>query len=123
MKANEYFSRGFNCSESVLLAAGDRLKTGSRLIPRIATGFGAGMASGSVCGAATGALMALSIKFGRDSGGEGSSLAYEKSRRFLKRFKEELGSTQCRELKGTHCVDCHKCVETAETILNDLLEE
>ena len=42
------------------------MRVNSNLIPKIATGFGGGIAgSGSVCGALVGGVMAIGIKYGR----------------------------------------------------------
>ena len=65
--AKSYAVKGFLCSESVLLAISDWLEIQNGLIPKIATGFGAGIGGcGSVCGAISGGIMALGLKFGRN---------------------------------------------------------
>lgn len=58
--------RVFLCSESVLFAVSDWLEVRNEFIPKIATGFGAGIGGrGTVCGALSGGVMALGLKFGR----------------------------------------------------------
>jgi hypothetical protein len=48
----------FLCSEAVLMALAKCLGVESKLIPKIATGFGAGIGrQGEVCGALSGAVM------------------------------------------------------------------
>ena len=48
--AKTYASKGFLCSESVLLAVSDWLEVRSEFIPKIATGFGVGIGGrGIVC--------------------------------------------------------------------------
>ena len=65
--AKQYAADGFLCSEAVLKAASQWLDVESNLIPRIATGFGAGIGGcGLICGALSGGVMALSLKFGRN---------------------------------------------------------
>jgi C_GCAxxG_C_C family probable redox protein len=57
----------FLCSECFLMALARYQGVESPLIPRIATGFGAGIArSGEICGALSGAVMDLSFRYGRD---------------------------------------------------------
>jgi hypothetical protein len=57
----------FLCSEAVLITLAECLGVESKLIPRIATGFGAGVGrEGEVCGALSGAVMGLGLKFGRE---------------------------------------------------------
>jgi len=71
------------------------------LIPRIATPFAGGMArSGEVCGAVVGALMCIGVKHGRDEVGQSDDKAQGLSGEFLRRFRDEMGSIQCRELTG-----------------------
>jgi C_GCAxxG_C_C family probable redox protein len=60
------------CSESVLLAISELLGVESELIPRIATGFGAGIGRrGEVCGALAGGVMGLGLVYGRSAPGAG----------------------------------------------------
>ena len=57
-----------------------------------------------VCGAFTGAVMVLGLKFGNTIGSDRAAKGkdYERVQLFAKRFKEELGSDTiiCRELLG-----------------------
>jgi C_GCAxxG_C_C family probable redox protein len=66
-KAVELFRQKFNCSQAVFTAyrQADVLEEKDAL--KLATVFGAGVAgSGSeLCGAVTGALMAISMRYGR----------------------------------------------------------
>jgi len=64
--AAKNFWKGFHCSEAVLIAMAEYMGINSDLIPKIATGFGGGIAgTGSVCGALIGGVMAIGIKYGR----------------------------------------------------------
>lgn len=98
--AKSYAIKGFLCSGSVLLAISECLEIRNELIPKIATGFGAGMGGrGSVCGAISGGIMALGLKFGGDAGKQKISrywFAFE----LLERFEKEFGHVMCRELTG-----------------------
>lgn len=47
--AGSYADSGFLCSESVLLAISDLLDIEDELIPKIATGFGAGIGVADQC--------------------------------------------------------------------------
>ena len=65
-KAKDYFDQGFNWAESISLSFKDYLGMDSSLIPKLATGFGGGIGrKGSLCGAFTGAVMAIGMKIGR----------------------------------------------------------
>jgi hypothetical protein len=50
----------------------------------------------------TGALMALGVRFGsaKENDPEGKAAAYQRSVRFLDRFREKRGTILCRELLG-----------------------
>jgi C_GCAxxG_C_C family probable redox protein len=95
--AQSYAEEHFLCSESCLLALAKSQGVESPLIPRIATGFGAGIGrSGETCGAVTGAVLGLGIKYGRDK------VETIKDRRpywyateLLERFKREHGELTC----------------------------
>jgi C_GCAxxG_C_C family probable redox protein len=102
-KAANYFKRDYNCAESVLLTMqeyyGIRRNT---LIPKVATAFGGGIGGrGSLCGALTGAIMAIGLKHGTDKTVlTEKGKAYEIALKFYDRFVKEWGSPFCRELIG-----------------------
>lgn len=71
--------------------------------PRIATGFGGGIAChGEVCGAIVGVIMALGLKFGREKGEDRATkeALYARVDRLVRGFQAEFGTTICRELTG-----------------------
>jgi C_GCAxxG_C_C family probable redox protein len=73
----------------------------NELVPRIASMFGGGMArTGEVCGAVVGALMCIGIKYGREEPTQSDEEGHVLSQQFLRRFRDEMGSIQCRELTG-----------------------
>jgi len=97
--AKSYAAKGFLCSESVLLAVSDWLGIQNRLIPKIAIGFGAGIGGcGSVCGAISGGIMALGLKFGRNEVEKQEMKPYWFAFKLLRRFEKEFGCITCREL-------------------------
>ena len=75
---------------------------GNILVPKIAAAFGGGIGRcGSVCGALTGGVMAIGIKYGtNDPSAEKRLRAYELARRAYRRFEKRHGSVLCRELIG-----------------------
>ena len=73
-------------------------------IPRIATGFGGGIARhGETCGALVGAIMALGLKHGREDPNDSAAKTntYVKVDMLCHAFKDEFGSLICRGL-----IDC-----------------
>ncbi|MCS7123925.1 MAG: C-GCAxxG-C-C family protein [Candidatus Bathyarchaeota archaeon] len=100
-KAVSIFMEGYLCAEAVLKTFAETQKIKCRNIPKIATGFGGGMGrTGFVCGALTGAVMAISLKYGRNTPSEAES--YEKCsariQQLFKGFNETFGSVFCRDL-------------------------
>ena len=74
-------------------------------LPRIATGFGGGIGRrGSLCGAFTGSVMVLGLKFGRTEPKDEArrEKSYALGYQFWDRFEKEFGSCICYELTGCH---------------------
>ena len=100
-KAVSYFRNSFNCSQSVLASFYEDFELTEDSSLRIATAFGGGMARQQLtCGAVTGALMVLGLKYGKALNDPDSRKAetYEKANRFFLEFKKLHGSVTCREL-------------------------
>jgi C_GCAxxG_C_C family probable redox protein len=55
---------------------------------------------GSVCGAVSGAMIAIGLAHGREEPWQSRDQAYDLARKFYRAFQEETGSTICRELTG-----------------------
>jgi len=101
--AASHFKSGFNCAESVLLTLTEILKVDCDVAPRIATGFGAGVGRcGDVCGALSGAVMMLSLKYGRENGAdaEAKDRLYGMVQRLFDIFENEFGSVRCKDITG-----------------------
>lgn len=101
-KAVEHFREGYNCAQSVLLTMFEHWGCKNDLVPKVATGFGGGIGRcGSVCGALTGGVLALSIRYGTNGASvEERIRAYEVVQEFYRRFEKQNGSVLCRELIG-----------------------
>jgi C_GCAxxG_C_C family probable redox protein len=101
-KAREQFGEGnLFCAESVLLTIAEELQIVSPLIPRIATGFCSGFArTNGMCGAVSGAVMALGIVFGRDDEKQSHEMVYKKVQQFMRSFKKKYTATNCFDLTG-----------------------
>lgn len=104
-RARELFG-GRYCAETVLSVLAEQQGIDSPLIPRIATGLCSGAArTCGPCGAVTGALLGLSLAFGRpvpeaDEDHEQLELCYAHCQEFLSRFEARFGATGCAELTG-----------------------
>ena len=95
-QAIKNFQSGYNCAQSVLLALYGYLEPGSNneLVPKIAAGFGGGIGRcGSVCGALTGTIMAVGIKYApNEAGMEKRAKAYADAKTLYNRFGEQNGN-------------------------------
>ena len=97
-----YKSR-FTCSSAVFSAFSDELGLDPDTAKKIACGFGAGISkSGNICGAVSGAIMVIGLKYGKTVLGDDA--ATEKTRalvqKFLQEFTKRHGSVNCTELLG-----------------------
>ncbi|QQO09625.1 C-GCAxxG-C-C family protein [Breznakiella homolactica] len=101
-KAVEKNKEGYNCAQSVLYAFAADCGLDAETGMALSTGFGAGIGrTQGICGAASGAVMALGLKYGKRNDTEGREKiedCYNRVQEFLRAFAAEAGSTQCREL-------------------------
>lgn len=95
------FNSGLYCAESVFLALARAQGVESAIIPKIATAFCSGMSrTCGTCGALTGAMMGLSLAFGRSSVGQPVQPSYSASQQLIREFEQEFGARNCDELLG-----------------------
>jgi C_GCAxxG_C_C family probable redox protein len=110
---------------------------------KVATGLGGGMGGrGEVCGAVTGGILALGLKYGRGEKEEKSvaQQAYQKTEELMAAFERAHGSCMCRALlcgcdlrtpegmkrfreEDLHHKVCVGCVRTVGEILAGMLDE
>ncbi len=102
-KAVELFEHRFMCSQAVFAAFAEQFGITEKQALQIGACFGGGMSKAEVCGACTGALMVLGMKYGQyDENDTDSRVAEsEKASEFLEEFKKRNGSYICREI--LHC--------------------
>jgi C_GCAxxG_C_C family probable redox protein len=73
----------------------------NEIIPQIAFLFGGGFGNtGAVCGAVSGAMMALSLKLERPATMDEMLSTFGVAAEFRRRFEAEMGTIHCRELTG-----------------------
>ncbi len=101
-KAEAYFSNNFNCSQAVFTTFATELGMEEEVALKVATQFGGGARKGEMCGAVSGALMVLGLKYGHchAESQEEKSKAYAISEDFMNRFIAKNGTVVCRELLG-----------------------
>lgn len=102
-RIREEFMKGYDCSQVVFRHFAERFGISRDEANRIAACFGGGMQSGSVCGAYTGALMAVGLKYGH-SDPEGLMQQKEaliaRTVQFREKFLKEFGTAECKQLIG-----------------------
>jgi C_GCAxxG_C_C family probable redox protein len=98
------FSEGFSCSQSVLTAFAPDLGLDADAALRVSAAFGGGMGrTGGTCGAVTGALMVLGLRYGPTVADKAAKeLTYEQARDFIARFEARYGATSCADLLGVN---------------------
>lgn len=94
-EAVQLFEKGYRCSQAVFATYSSDFGVSKEDALKIGACFGSGMRKGEVCGACTGALMALGLKYGEDK-----AKSDEICNAFLDEFKNENGSYICRDLLG-----------------------
>lgn len=100
-KAVEYFRNKFNCSQSVFTVFSHDYGYSENDALKVSCAFGGGMGRQQLtCGAVTGALMAIGLKYGKgiNDSEEKKQLTYSKTRELFEEFIKIHGSTNCREL-------------------------
>ena len=131
-EAVQLFEDGYVCSQAVLAVFCEEFGLSREQAFKISISFGSGMRKGEVCGACTGAIMALGLKYG-----ENKSKSDEMCVKFLDSFKKENGSYICRDLLDCdirteegikYAIDnnlfkeiCPKMVESAVKIAQELI--
>ena len=101
-KAQKYFSNNFNCSQAVFTTFATEMGIDEEIALKIATQFGGGARKGEMCGAVSGALMVLGLKYGHchAQNVEEKANAYRIAENFMNRFIEKNRTVVCRELLG-----------------------
>ena len=100
-KADVMHKRGYNCAETAVWALSSYWNLD--LCTACVTGFGGGVArTGAVCGALAGAIAALGSKVGRvePEDDAGKQLCYRLGQKVIERFRERVGSTDCKDIIG-----------------------
>ena len=140
-KALELFANNFNCSQAVLTAFAPDLGLDEKLALMLGTPFGSGARNAEMCGAVSGALMVLGLKYGHyeSENNEQKQRAYAIAVEFTKRFKERNGSIVCRDLLGydltrpeeSACIKeknlfrtiCPEMIRSAVEVLDDVMAD
>lgn len=122
-KALYWHKKGYNCAQAVLAACSELTGLDERTALAISAGFGGGLRSGEVCGAISGAVMALGMAypFTDGSDAEAKQKIAELSKQCVAAAEEKYRKIRCSELKGN--IDCNEIIcfmaETAEKMIRE----
>ncbi len=140
-EAVDLFKNGCACSQAILGAYASDVGLDRTAAMRIAAGFAGGMRAGGTCGAVTGAIMVLGLKYCTDGCEryEGRQRAYEAVQEFQRRFAARNGSMACETLlgvnistaegmqaakdRGLFADTCPRLVQSAAEILGQVMGE
>ncbi len=101
--AEACFVKGFNCCQAVLSTYGVDYGIKEEKALKMASGFGAGIAyMGDICGAVSGAIMVLGLKYGRSrvEDEKAKEKTYELIQEYIMEFRAKNGSIKCNDLLG-----------------------
>ena len=102
--AGELFAQGYNCAQSVLLAFEDITGLDRETAARVASSFGGGIGgSGEVCGALTGALMALGLVVGNTDPADKAAKSFTAGAVSTSRFSLRRNRARC---AARNCLLC-----------------
>lgn len=140
-KSTGLFSAKYHCSQAVFAAFATELGLTQEQALKIGGCFGGGMCKGEVCGAVTGALMAIGLKYGQSdlSDMESRLKTNQLTVELMDQFAKEHGSYICKDLldcdlsteegtkeareKGLFTTICPVFVETAARITKKIMEK
>lgn len=102
------FANSYNCSQSVFSVFAPDFGISKDLSLRLAGPLGAGIARRQeTCGAVTGALLALGLKYSKGENGtdEDKKRAFAVAQDFIKDFEAKFGSVVCLHLLDNNHID------------------
>jgi C_GCAxxG_C_C family probable redox protein len=135
------FKEGFVCSQALLVTYGEQFGLRRETALKVSAAFGGGLCRmGETCGAVTGALMVIGLKYGNVKAKDKKSRekTYELAREFIKKFEDRNGTINCKRLldcdistpeglstareKKLFQSVCPKCVQDAAEIVEQILK-
>ncbi len=142
-KAIARHTSGFGCAQCVASVFSEELGIDEVIAQKMALGLGGGIGrQGEVCGAISGAVLVLGMKYGVSSmDGEANKVAKEKvyalDQEFIRRFKERTGAVRCNDIlgfdmndpaaraeasaKGVFATRCNGCIKDSVEILEEMV--
>lgn len=110
----EMSSKGLNCAQIVFSYFAEKNGLDINKALKITSAFGGGMGKGDVCGAITGAYMALGLIYGNDLENSDRSILKEKIKEFDLEFQKISMERRCEDILGVNVGDKEKVMEFAK---------
>jgi C_GCAxxG_C_C family probable redox protein len=139
--ARNRFLKSMNCSQAVVETYAPSLGMTIEQARRVAAAFAGGMGMGSECGAITGALMVIGLKYGKtlDSDSQANVATFKQVATFINAFKARHKHLSCSGLlesemwtpeginnaaeKGYFTTRCPEYVKSAAEILEKIFDK
>jgi len=140
--AKSYQTKGYNCGQATFAGCSEIFGLEPELAFKVAGMFGGGICRmGETCGAVTGALMALGLKYAMVKPGDvdTKTKSYQVGREFIAGFKARNNFISCKELlkcdistpegeayakaNNLHDTLCPKFIQDAVEIFNEMIGE
>lgn len=113
-KAHDYELQFHGCSQTLLLTFQELLGLEDELTFRAAGPLCAGLGMGKTCGALTGGIMVLGLKYGRsriDEGAGGLFSGLLMAQSLVRKFEQEYGTTSCIEISKLDWTDTDAVIQ------------
>ncbi|MCL2296480.1 MAG: C-GCAxxG-C-C family protein [Methanomassiliicoccaceae archaeon] len=94
-EASKLFGEGRYCSQAVLGAFCEKYGLDKDVALRISCGLNSGSRCAEICGAVSGAILVIGMKYG-----DSSDICNSKTEEFIEHFKEKNGEIVCRSIMG-----------------------
>lgn len=101
-QALAHFNHGYNCAQTVLSAFNQKYGLDDEAAARITGGLGGGFRSGEICGAVSGAVLVIGLKYGQKepSDAQAKQNCNLKTEEFIEAFRARKGAICCRDVLG-----------------------
>lgn len=124
-KATEYHICGFNCAQSVLSSLSEYTGADEHKSLAIASCFGGGARCGELCGAVSGALMAIGLyfPFNNEDDIQAKEKVSELAVKYTQSFINKFGYIRCFDLKEAYKENnnCSEIIESAAELAEEII--
>ena len=115
---------GYNCAQSVLAALGSYTGLDEKTALSVAGGFGGGVRCGEICGAASGAVMALGLAFpyAHVDDAEAKARIAKLAMTMNRDYSNQFGCIRCQDLKRNG-ISCEELIAWAAKHAEEIIKE